>query len=214
MSNTPQKCALQGQEIPEQSPEAAAALLHLALYLASPSSPCRDGDTWWSTEILLGTTRVRQAGDAALLCLRAGTAEMAQGSVFQLLQKGQAEERCSGALSPLCQMFASGCSHPSLLALNSLHPLAVFPRLQIPSCLCITSMVTLRHPLFQLSLALVCFILALEQRSAPSCSTLCATVQSFIIIIIIKRCCSFFFFFFFLIWGERIFIIYHLGLGN
>lgn len=35
----------------------------------------------------------------------------------------------------------------------------------------------------------MCFMAALEQRSTPSCSTLCAIVQTFfiIIIIIIKR---------------------------
>lgn len=41
VSSIPQKCALQGREIPEQNRKAAASLLHLALYPASPSSCCR-----------------------------------------------------------------------------------------------------------------------------------------------------------------------------
>lgn len=61
VSGRAQQCALQGREIPEQNRKAAASLLHLALYPASPSSCCRDSDTPRSAEILPGTISVRQA---------------------------------------------------------------------------------------------------------------------------------------------------------
>lgn len=61
VSGRAQQRALQGREIPEQNRKAAASLLHLALYPASPSSCCRDSDTPRSAAILPGTISVRQA---------------------------------------------------------------------------------------------------------------------------------------------------------